>query len=197
MIDSLSVLESLHHLLVQFRVRNLCADGNTSLDSFFNLSDQGKELDWGVDILCSHATLSGIQGWNFENSVRLLDMLNFNLTLKVNSCDWLWKSNNGLELTNSDRDTSALLWNLLVLWGHSVWHIEVLEHLPSFFGKSWENLHLGIGQVLLKEINADLTLLIIPHFCCILMQVNHMSSNSFVSTFLSDILHNEDAIESG
>lgn len=62
MVDSLSILKTLHHLLLQFRVGNLGAYGDTALYGLLNLSDEWHQLGWGVDVLRGHSTLSGVQG---------------------------------------------------------------------------------------------------------------------------------------
>lgn len=62
MVDSLSIFKALHHLLLQFRVGNLGANGNAALDGLLNLSYEWHQLGRGVDVLGGHSTLSCVQG---------------------------------------------------------------------------------------------------------------------------------------
>ena len=60
MIDSLCIFVSLHHLLVQLWVRDFCANSDTTLYGFLNLTDHRHQLHWCFDRLGGHSTLSCI-----------------------------------------------------------------------------------------------------------------------------------------
>lgn len=132
MIDRLRVLETLHHLLLQLRVGNLGTDGDTALDRFLDLSDQGHQLCRGLDVLGDHTTRGGVEGGDLEDSVCLLDVLDLDLSLQMNPSDGFGQSDDGLKLTHCDGDASAPLGDLLVLGVHSVGDVHVLEDLSGF-----------------------------------------------------------------
>ena len=127
MINGLSIFISLHHLLVQLRVRYFSANSDPALYGLLNLTDHGHQLYRCLDRLRSHPALSGIQGGHSEYSVGLLHMLHFHLGLQVNAGDRLGEADDGLELADSDRDARALLRDLLVLIVHSILDVHVLE----------------------------------------------------------------------
>lgn len=131
MINGLSVLVSLHHLLMEFGVGDLRADGNTALDGLLNLSDHRHQLGGSVDILGCHARLGRIEGRNLEDAVSFLDVLNLDLGLQVDASDGLGETDDGLKLPHSDRDASALLGDLLVLGVHAIGHIHVLQDVAG------------------------------------------------------------------
>ena len=66
-------------------------------------------------IRAAHARLSGIQSGDLEKSVSLLDMSDLNNWLKVHPGNRLGQSDDGLKLSNSDRDAISLLVDSLVL----------------------------------------------------------------------------------
>lgn len=120
MVDCLCVLEALHHLLLQLGVRDLCADGDTTLDGLLNLSDDWEQLCWRVDVLGNHAALCGVEGRDLEDSMSFLHVLNFDLGLKMDPGDSLRETDDSLKLAHCDGDASTLLGNLLVLGVHPI-----------------------------------------------------------------------------
>jgi hypothetical protein len=131
MINGLSVLVSLHHLLMEFGVGNLRADGNAALDGLLNLPDHRHQLGRSVDILGCHARLGRVKGRDLEDAVSFLNVLHLDLGLEVDSSDGLGETDDGFKLSHSDGDTSTLLGDLLILGVHAISHIHVLQDMAG------------------------------------------------------------------
>lgn len=131
MINGLSVLVSLHHLLMEFGVGNLRADGNAALDGLLNLPDHRHKLGRSIDILGCHARLGRVKGRDLENAVSFLNVLHLHLGLQVDSSDGLGETDDGFKLSHSDGDTSTLLGDLLILGVHAISHIHVLQDMAG------------------------------------------------------------------
>jgi len=196
MIDGLGVFISLHHFLVKLGVGNLGTDGNTALDGLFNFAYHRHEFSRCFYTLGCHSTLSRIKCGDLEDSMGFLDMLDLHLALQMNASDSLRETDNGLKLTDCDRNACALLWNLLILWVHTVWDIHILKNMASFFRETREEFHFGIGKILFQIFNADVRLVIIISSLGMSVQVDYMRCDGLISRFLSNILDNEDAIKS-
>ena len=141
-------------------VWNLCAYGDSSLYSIFNLSNHRLEFLRCFNGLSSHATLSSIKCRNFEKSVSFFNMLTLYNGLQTDSCNWLWETNDGFKLSDSNGNSSAFLRELLIFWSSSIWYIHVLEHLTSFFRQSWENLHFSICNIFSKIFNTHISVVV-------------------------------------
>ena len=115
-IDGSLVIESHQHLLLQLGIRNLGADGDSSLDSFLNFLDRICQLGWGVlGRIIGHATGSCVEGRNLENSMSFFNILHVYHSIKMHLGDRLRKSDNGFELSYSNWDSIRLLRDSLVL----------------------------------------------------------------------------------
>ena len=76
---------------------------------------------------------------------------------------------------------------------HPVAHIEVLQHVASLFSKSWENLHLCIGEVLLQILYSYVSLGLLVNL--VHVEVYNMVSNCLVNTLFPLVSHDEDGIK--
>ena len=88
-VDSFGIFESLHHFLMKFGVGDLGTDSDSALNCFFNLSHQGLHFSRSIDILRVHSTLSCIKSTDLEKSMCFFNVLNFHLSLQMNSSDGL------------------------------------------------------------------------------------------------------------
>ncbi len=79
---------------------------------------------------------------------------------------------------------------------HTVGDIHILKNMASFLRETREELHFGIGKILLQIFNADVRLVIIISSLGVSVQVDYVRCDSLISRFLSNILDNEDAIKS-
>ena len=114
--------------------------------------------------------------------------------VKVDFSDGLGETDDGFKLTNCYGNSVGLLRYPLVFGRLSVSHIQVLKHLTSLLRKFWLQLLLGIANVLSEHIQRDLTLLLLV--LGMHVQIENMGSDLLIQSVLSDVLHDENGIES-
>lgn len=122
-----------------------------------------------------------------------LDVRSLDDRVEMHLCDRLGQTNDGFQLTNSDWNTIRFLTDLLLLAGHSVANIHVLEHVASLVTQSWVDLHLCIAEVLSQEVDIDIRCVLIV--LIIHVQVNDMACNSFIDAFLPHVSHDENSVK--
>jgi len=143
------VVKSHQHLLLELQVRDLCTNGNSSLDSLLNSLAQICEFLWRLIIFgIRHTTGSSIQSWDLEEPMRFLHVLNLDNWIEVHLCNGFWDSDNSLKLTDCNGNAISLLRNFLLSWLRPICNIHILKHMASFFCQLWSNFVLGITYVL-------------------------------------------------
>jgi hypothetical protein len=70
--------------------------------------------------------------------------------------------------------------------------------MACFFRDSWENFHLGIGNVFSKFINVEISIVLFKvSTSSELMKIHYMRCYKLISSFVSDVSDDENAIKSG
>jgi len=111
----------------------------------------------------------------------------------VHASNRLGQADDGLKLTDRDRDAVRLLVFLLVFGVLSVSHVHVLKHGSSLFSKPGENLHLSVSEVLAEVVEGDFGLTVSVHAAHV--QVDDMVSNFLIKVFLTVVTDDEDSVE--
>jgi len=81
----------------------------------------------------------------------------------VHASNRLGQADDGLKLTDRDRDAVRLLVFLLIFGVLSVSHVHVLKHGSSLFSKPGENLHLSVSEILAEVIKGNFRLTVSVH----------------------------------
>ena len=70
--------------------------------------------------------------------------------------------------------------------------------MTCFFRDSWENFHLGIGNVFSKFINVKISIVLLEvSTSSKLMKIHYVRCYKLISSFVSDVSNDENAIKSG
>ena len=110
--------------------------------------------------------------------MRLHAVLGLHHGLQVHLRDGFGESNDSLQLPDSDRDAVGLLRDLLLLARRPVRDIHVLKHVACLFTQTREHLHLCVGQVLLQQGHADVSLGLAANL--VHVKVDNVSGNFLV-----------------
>lgn len=138
-----------------------------------------------------------MESGDLEESVGFNDMLSFDYRVELDLGDGLRQTDDGFELTHCDRDAARLLADLLVFGVLSVIHVQVLQHVTCFFRKAREDLHFSIGNILPEILECEFSISSYFLYSLEHMEVNDMVGNGLISRVFSDVLNNENAVESG